>query len=494
NAGYVFGVDAKGNPERAARQRAAFAAAIRERIPGAVADQGVSAVLRWLDGSDDERVRADAHWEEASGGAANIGFRLDGENGLISQRSAVVAALAGEAGGERRACLVTGEMDVPARLHPSIKGVLGAQSSGADIVSFNQHSFRSHGWKQGSNAPVGDRAAFAYTTALNHLLGRDSRQRLQVGDATTVFWAEREHPMENLVAAWLGEPPRDDPDRNTEALRSLYAAPRSGTLAVSDDDDTPFYVLGLAPNAARIAVRHWWRGTAGELAAHIRQHFEDLRIDRGPRDPATLSIFRILVATAALGKAENIRPNLAGAFLRAVLEDDPYPRELLGAALLRIRADRQVTYPRAALIKGWLNREARRAPDPHTLEVSVSLDPTNPNRAYRLGRLFAVLERAQEESSPGVNATIRDRYFGAAATTPVTVFPRLLILKNHHLKKMDNRGRVVNLEKLIGEIVDGIDDYPPILSLPDQGQFSIGYYHQRQSFFAPRDTQPQPEA
>jgi len=496
NAGYVFGVDAKGNPERAARQRAAFAAAIRERIPGAVDDEGVSAVLRWLEGGDDERMRSDPQWEEASQGAANIGFRLDGENGLVSQRPAVVAALAGEAGGrrERRACLVTGEEDVPARLHPSIKGVLGAQSSGANLVSFNLAAFNSHGREQGGNAPVGERATFAYTTALNHLLGRESRQRLQVGDATTVFWAEREHPMEDLVAAWLGEPPRDDPDRNTEALRSLYAAPHTGTLAVNDEDDTPFYVLGLAPNAARIAVRHWWRGTAGELAAHIRQHFEDLRIVRGPRDPETLSIFRLLVAAAVLGKAENIRPNLAGAFLRAVLDDAPYPRELLGAAMLRIRADRQVTYPRAALIKACLHREARRAPDPHTLEVSVSLDPANPNRAYRLGRLFAVLERAQEEASPGINATIRDRYFGAAATTPVTVFPRLLILKNHHLKKMDNRGRVVNLEKLIGEIVNGIDEYPAILSLPDQGRFSIGYYHQRQSFFAPRDTQPQPEA
>ena len=495
NAAYVFGADAKGNAERASLQRSAFAAAIRERLPGAESDEGVSAVLRWLEGGDDARVRGDRLWPEASQGAANIGFRLEGEHGLISQRPAVLAALArGDGDRERARCLATGEMDVPSRLHPSIKGVMGAQSSGASLVSFNLPAFNSHGREQGANAPVGERATFAYTTALNHLLGRESRQRIQLGDATTVFWAERAHVAEDFFAAWLGEPARDDPDRNTEALRALYAAPQTGTLAVDAADETKFYVLGLAPNAARIAVRHWWEGTTGKLAANIRQHFHDLEIVRSPRDPETLSLFRLLLGTAALGKAENIRPNLAAAFLRAVLDDAPYPRELLSAALLRIRAEREVTYPRAALIKAWLNREARRVPDPHTLEVSVSLDPSNPSPAYRLGRLFAVLERAQEEANPGINATIRDRYFGAAATTPVTVFPRLLKLNNHHLGKLDNRGRAVNLDKMIGGIVDGIDEYPALLSLADQGRFSIGYYHQRQSFFTPKDTLTQPEA
>jgi CRISPR-associated protein Csd1 len=252
---------------------------------------------------------------------------------------------------------------------------------------------------------------------------------------------------------------------------------------VDETDATPFYVLGLSPNAARISVRYWWTGTAGELAGNIRRHFDDLEIVRSPRDPETLSVFRLLVNTAALGKADNIRPNLSGAVVQAVLEGRPYPRELLSAVLQRIRAEREITHPRAALIKACLLREARRAPHPDTPEVTVSLDENNPDTAYRLGRLFAVLERLQEAANPGLNATIRDRYYGAASTMPVMVFPRLLKLGGHHLAKLDSAGQRVHLDRLIGQIHHGVQDYPALLSLPEQGRFSIGYYHQRQSFF-----------
>ncbi|MBA3968893.1 MAG: type I-C CRISPR-associated protein Cas8c/Csd1 [Gemmatimonadetes bacterium] len=493
NAGYVLGMDAKGKPERARQQHAAFVTAIRERIADAEQDEGVNAVLQFLESGDFAPVFADPLWPEVAEGAVNLSFRLESATELVCQRPAVIAAVQGDGAGEQAdgpMCLVTGTPDTPARLHPSIKGVAGAQSSGASIVSFNLGAFNSYGKEQGGNAPVGERATFAYTTALNHLLARNSRQRLMLGDATTIFWAERAHALEDMLAAWLGEPPKDNPDQNTEALKALYESSRSGAFAINEQDNTRFYVLGLAPNAARISVRHWWNGTAGELAFHIRQHFDDLRIvyDR-PGEAPHLSVFRLLVSTASLGKAENIRPNLAAAVVRSILEGTAYPRELLGAAVQRIRAERgAVTYPRAALIKAWLAREARlQAPQPTTPEVNVSLDPNNPNAAYRLGRLFAVLERAQEAASPGLNATIRDRYFGAASATPVTVFPRLLKLNTHHLSKLENRGQAVNLEKQIGQIIDGVDDFPALLSLPDQGRFSIGYYHQRQAFFARRD-------
>lgn len=490
NAAYVLGVDTKGNAGRAAIQHAAFVAAVRAAAV-ASGDEGARAVLAFLERGDFAALFAHPVWPEVTG-AENLSFRLRGDTGLVCQRPAVRALLAGReaeeqgSDGDVEVCLVTGRSARPARLHPSIKGVWGAQVAGANIVSFNLDAFNSHGRKQGFNAPVSEEATFAYTTALNWLLRPDSPQRMQVADASVVFWAQRQSAMETAITAFFSEPPKDDPDRNTVAVRALLAAPHTGSLTFEEEDENRFYVLGLAPNAARIAVRFWYPTTVSALVKRIRRHFEDVRIVRGPRDPEVLSIFRLLVSTAVLGKAENIRPNLAGATFLAILQGAPYPRELLAAAVQRCRAEREVTYPRAALIKACLNRSGSAESSPSSMEVSVSLDESNTNTGYRLGRLFSVLERAQEEASPGLNATIRDRYIGAASTTPVTVFPRLLKLSVHHLAKLDNRGRAVNLEKRIGEVVGGIDEFPALLTLPDQGRFYIGYYHQRQDFFKPR--------
>lgn len=488
NVAYVLGFDTKGNAERAATQHAAFVAAVRSAAVRSE-DEGARAVLAFLERGDFAALFVHPVWPEVTG-ADNLSFRLRGDTGLVCQRPAVRALLldgeADAAGGDATVCLVTGRDARPARLHPAIKGVWGAQSAGANIVSFNRAAFNSYGRKQGFNAPVSEEATFAYTTALNWLLRPDSPQRMQVADASVVFWAQRQSEMETAITAFFSEPPKDDPDRSTTAVRTLLAAPRTGSLTFEQEDENRFYVLGLAPNAARIAVRFWYPTTVARLAEQIRRHFEDIRIVHGPRDAEVLSLFRLLVSTATLGKAENIRPNLAGATFLAILQGAPYPRELLAAAVQRCRAERDVTYPRAALIKAYLSRLGAAESSPSSTEVSVSLDKSNTNVGYRLGRLFSVLERTQEEANPGLDATIRDRYFGAASSTPVTVFPRLIKLSTHHLAKLDNRGRAVNLEKLVGEIVDGVNEYPALLSLQDQGRFSIGYYHQRQDFFKPR--------
>jgi len=393
----------------------------------------------------------------------------------------------------RGICLVTGDKDVPiAKNEIVIKGVWGSQTSGANIVSFNERAFESYGKRnrQGENAPIGRYASFAYTTALNYLLRKDSPQRLQVGDATTVFWAEKPTELETGIVDIFGEPRKDDPDQNLRAVTSLYKAVDSGLLE-NDEGKTHFFVLGLAPNAARVAIRFWYQCTVAEMATRIRRHFDDLAIERSQRDPPYLSLFRLLVSVATLGKADNIPPNLGGDLIRSVLEDLPYPQTLLAAAVRRIRAEHEVTYARAALIKACINRATRYANPQTKEELKMSLDEANRNVGYRLGRLFAVLEKIQEEANPGINATIRDRYYGAAASAPVTVFSTLLRLKNHHLAKLENRGRAVNLEKRIGEIVDGLGDFPAQLSLADQGRFAIGYYHQRQDFFKKIDNQPQ---
>lgn len=479
NPGYLFGMDGKGKPERAREQHQAFIEAIRSHF-GQCDDAGIRAALAFLERGDFSKVFAHPHWAEILETGANLTFRLEGDACPVCEREAVAAVLSAveqENDVESALCLVSGEADVIERLHPSVKGVWGAQSSGANVVSFNLDAFSSYGKSQGSNAPVGKRAAFAYTTALNHLLAKGSRQRIQVGDASTVFWcATPGHPMEEMFPRFFGEPDKDNPDQGVNAIATLLNAPKTGAGSF-EDDGTRFYVLGLAPNAARIAVRFWHVKTVGELAVNIRKHFNDLAIDHAPHEPETLSLFRLLAATATLGKAENIPPNLGGDVMRSIIERQPYPQTLLAGAIRRIRAEQEITYPRAAIIKACINRQSGKE------ELKVSLDENSINTAYRLGRLFAVLERVQERASPNINATIRDRYYGAASSTPVTVFSTLLKLKNHHLAKLDNKGEAVNYEKLLGQIMDGIAEFPAQLGIQDQGRFAIGYYHQRQAFF-----------
>jgi len=469
---------------RAIEQHHCFISTIRERFGPEPADEGVAAVLRYLEGSCYDSLYEHPAWPEIEASGANLSFQLEGESCLVCERPAVVTALQKLSHGgakDVQTCLVSGLVDEPARLHTAIKGVYGAQTSGANIVSFNLPAFKSYGKDQSFNAPVGKRAEFAYTTALNHLLRKGSSQRLQVGDASTVFWAEKRHEFEDVFTSLFGEPPKGEPEQDYKQLVATFRAPEIGAPPQLDPA-TRFFVLGLAPNAARIAVRFWYAGNVGDLAGKLEQHFDDIAMIHSPKQPSYLSLFRLLVATAAQGKAENIPPNLAGEFMKAILTGAPYPQALLGAAIRRCRAEREVIYPRASLIKAILARAARYYQKIEK-EVDVSLDTSNSNVGYRLGRLFAALEKIQEEANPGINATIRDRFYGSASATPVAAFPHLMKLKNHHLSKLENRGRAVNLEKLIGEIMDNLDEFPPHMGLADQGRFAVGYYHQRQAFF-----------
>lgn len=477
--------------EKAKKQQKCFINRILDSFSDSQPDQGISAVLQFLETGDYETVTSRPEWAEIEERGLNLSFQLKGDANLVCQRPAVVDAITrqtmSDAGGEQAVCIVTGKDDSIARLHTAIKGVWDAQTSGANIVSFNRPAFNSYGKDQGLNAPVGKTAEFAYTTALNILLAKQSRQRIQVGDASTVFWAQRSHPMEEIFADLFSYQAPSNSTQEGAQVSALYSAPTVGA-PVLIDDPTRFYVLGLAPNAARIAVRFWHEGTVGETAEHLRRHFDDCAIVHGPNQPAHLSLFRLLATTALQGDSKNIQPNLAGPTMMSILGGTPYPRTLLASAVRRARAERDIPYPRVALIKAVLTRNARFYKQKEK-EVGMSLDTTNVNPGYCLGRLFAVLERAQEFASPGLNATIRDRFYGAASSTPVAVFPHLMKLKNHHIAKLDNKGLAVNLEKEIGRIFDSFgNDFPTHLSLPDQGRFAIGYYHQRQAFFKKSET------
>ena len=501
---YVLGVDTKGKPERVVQQHALFVARIEALPQSAQDDIGIQAVLKFLGSINLQQLEAQPSWEQAREINAVLSFRLHGDVDLVCQRPAVVnAALNVTTDQEvrRSMCLVTGNDAPIQRLHTAIKGVWGAQSSGANIVSFNARAFESYGKtdRQGENAPVSQAAAFAYTTALNHMLRKDSTQRIQVGDASTVFWSDRDSEFESIAADIFGDPPKDDPDHGSHAVRVLFKAIHSGQYGGGDDENR-FHVLGLAPNAARISIRFYHCLPLTELGTRIGRYFKDLEMVRGQYDPQYPSLKRLLQAVCLAtssqpnGDIDRLPPNLGGAIVDAVFAgpDVPYPGMWLNAAVGRCRAEQDVNYYRASAIKACLNRQIRRSSSsftsttqPYEKEFLPMLDFTNTNPAYRLGRLFAVLERIQDSSAGGpgnINSTIRDRYYGAASSTPVAVFTTLLRLKNAHLKKL-TLGQSTWFEKLVGEILDAVSDFPKHLSLPDQGRFALGYYQQRQDFF-----------
>lgn len=491
---YVLGLDDKGKQERTVQCHAAFIEQMQ--CYGDSSDKGLKAVLAFLKSREGEKVRSRDDWPEICG--TNLVFRLDGTPGFIHDRDAACRAWENyqnqqetELSGQ---CLVSGKDHQPlARLHPSIKGVRGAQSSGAAIVSFNKNAFESYGKAQSFNSPVSKTAAFAYTTALNFLLAANSRQKITIGDTTYIFWAERPSPAEAFFAN-LFDPPeksekksadRDD-QQTTNQIRGLLKAIRDGRKAADFlpelDEEVQFYILGLAPNASRLSVRFWEANSLGTLLARVGKHFEQLAIVRQfDNEPEFPPLWRLLCQTATLGKAENISPVLAGGLARAILTGCPYPQNLLTIVLERIRAEHSVTYFRAALLKAYLIRNQK------IKEVPVSLDQNRTDRPYLMGRLFAVLEKAQEEAIPNANATIKDRYLAAAAATPAQVFHMLLKNSANHIAKLKKdpkkKGWAKRYDIMTQEIIAGFSDYPKTQTSEEQGLFMIGYYHQRKDFF-----------
>ena len=426
---------------------------------------------------------------------ANFVFKLDGDREYIHDRQEAInvwlKTIAPKADANKAVCLDTGKNEPFMNLHPSIKGVYGGQSSGGSIVSFNADAYTSYGKSQGENAPVSEMAAFAYTTALNYLLRRENNQCISIGDTSTVFWAvaddgQTAQQVESLFAFMLNMP-ADDGQQAAQIKPVLDKIAKGRPLnefAPDLDPETRFFVLGLAPNAARLSIRYWLDTTFGQLANHISEHFQDLSLNPLPwREPP--SVWRLLIQTAVQGKSENIPPQLAGELMRAIITGQPYPRMLLAQLIQRIRSDGDINGIRVAMIKAIIQRDFRKGLIQE--EVPVSLDLSSTHTAYRLGRLFAVIERIQEAAlGRDLNSTVTDKYYGTASTVPFSVFPRLLGGSQNHLTKLrkDKPGYAVNLKKDLAEIIAGIENsFPRHLSVEEQGRFAIGYYHQKQSYF-----------
>lgn len=432
----------------------------------------------------------------------NIVFRLDAERfEFLHERPAAQCIWANRCevqGGGQGLCLATGERGPIAPIHPVVKGVRGAQSSGAQIISFNEAAFRSYGKEKGSNAPVSERAAFAYTTALNALLSPDSRQRVQIGDATTVFWAEAAESEEETQAAedifsMLVAARPSDGQEAAKVRTKLLAVAKGRPLAdvaPSVQEHTRIFVLGLAPNAARLSIRFWHEDSIGRLVDRLREHWQDLRIEP---TPATWppEVWQLLRETGIQRKAGNAPPMLVGALMRAILTGGRYPRSLLAAVVGRIRADKEVNPNRVAICRAVLARDCRLQPGEEGVPP-VTLHEDSNDIAYNLGRLFAAYTYT-EKSVAQRNASIRDKYVGAASATPLRVFPVLMRGYEHNRSALAKGGgrkaaSGVRAEKAVGRIVGRLpSELPRSLGLEEQARFFIGYYHQEEAFYAKSD-------
>lgn len=426
-------------------------------------------------------------------------FQIEGKPGFVHDLPAVRSwwdrQQAGKADGVVGQCLVSGEETTLALLHdPAIKGVTGAQSAGAKLVSFNCPSFTSYGKDQAYNSPVSTKVAFRYTNALNALLSgpQSSRHRVQIGDATTVFWTEAPTETESVLAVFLsgdfeeeqGRRVKDAPAQDeglVKKLKSFMEVLRQGGGALpafGDEPSTKFYILGLSPNAARISLRFWHMDTLGGMIGHLKAHFDDLSLQRSRDvDPEFPALWMLLRQTAR--ESKDIPPLLSGPLMRSILTGALYPVSFYSAILNRIRADRDISYLRTAIIKAFLNRN-------HDYALPMSLDPERKESAYLLGRLFGALEKTQRDALGDINAGIRDRFYSGASATPASVFPRLMRTYQHHLAKLEG-GFKVNRERLVQEIYNGLTEIPKHLSLESQGLFAVGYYHQMRDFYTKRE-------
>ena len=500
NSAYLLGADEKGKPERS-KQCFEACAALHHKLLDGVDSPAAKAMLAYFDHWDP--AQAAEHpllapvWKDLAG-SANLIFgyeAADHSHILVNDDPAVQAAWqahygAATADAATVQCLITGK-EAPATLvHPAIKGVMGAQSSGAALVSFNAPAFCSYGHEQGENAPVSEYAAFAYTTALNRLIAdRDHCKR--VGDTTIVCWAENAEPVyQDAMSMFLFGADESTGIQEADVSAALKRLAAGQTVPFLDKELAPdqhFYVLGLAPNAARLSVRFFLRDTFGAFAQNLQKHADALEIIRPAYDKhETLSVWALAMETVNRNeRSPSPAPQLAGDLLRAVLTGGRYPATLLNGVTLRIRAEQEVTRGRAAILKAYY---LRNYPTELNKEIfTVSLNEST-NVPYILGRLFSVLEAVQSDANPGINATIKDRYFNSACATPALVFPTLVKLAQKHLQKLPD-GRAVFYNKQITELMALVPEsgYPTRLSLPDQGKFEIGYYHQTQKRFTKKN-------
>lgn len=503
NSSYILGVSLKKGEDDAEREKRrnkdikCFEACreLHHSMLDGMEYPAAKAVLNFLDKWEPQKAEENnlvAQYAKEILSGANMVFRF---NGGYVHDDPQLASVWQKANAKQKdnigQCLVTGALDEIQNTHPAIKGVQGAQSSGAALVSFNAFAFCSYNKEQNQNAPVGKYAAFAYTAALNHLL-KDRKNVHRIGDAAVVCWAENADKQYEEFAADLffgdGDGDQSDEQRLSALQASVELLAKGLPCRELDlDPERKFYILGISPNAARLAVRFFYCDSFGNIVKNIKAHYDRLEIVRPSYDKyPMLPLWKLLSATVnPSAKDKTPNPAMAGAVARAVFSGGRYPASILECTFLRIRAEREITRERAAIIKAYYLRNPNEKCPKEVL--TVSLNENSKNIPYTLGRLFSVYEEIQQAANPGINTTIKDRYFGSAAAMPATVFPILSNLAQKHLRKLSDAQRVyldkkvMTLKSVLGE------QYPAHMSLPEQGSFDLGYYHQTQARYTKKE-------
>ena len=492
NSSYILGVDNKGNGKRT---QECFEAAkgLHIKLLIDATDPAAKAICayfeRWNPQSADTVSAFALHKDDLLSGD-NLCFLY---HGAFAEEDPEIRAIWQNAYNrnseeETEYCLVTGRKTCPEPVHPAIKNVRDAQSSGAALVSFNAPAFCSFGKEQNANAPVSKYAAFAYTTALNQLLA-DRKHVKVIGNTTVVYWAKDAEPQYQDVFAALFD--GGDDTVSSEELNALMDSVAAGKpykfdgLPVSPEND--FFILGISPNAARLSVRFFYRRSFGEIVQNLKRHYDNVRIVSDGRNKwEDIPLWALLRETVNQKSSDKSPlPQLAGDVTKSMLAGGCYPETLMNQVMLRIRAEHDITRGKAGIIKAYLIRNTENLPNRESImEVAnVSLNEESAYTPYVLGRLFAVLEGTQQAANPGINATIKDRFFNSACATPAAVFPILLKLSNSHLKKLD-QGKSVYWSKQIGTLIELLGmDFPAHQTLQEQGAFILGYYHQTQKRF-----------
>lgn len=485
--GYVLAYAGEKGQEQADKQHASFTAKVNELKQALPDDAGVTAVAAFLSSAEEKsKVMQVANWAEcAKVKGCNLSFRLVDEAVDLVCQSKAVREYVSQANQtqsdnvQKGICLVTGKAAPIARLHNAVKGV---NAKPAPFASVNLSAFESYGKEQGFIFPVGEQAMFEYTTALNTLLA--SENRFRIGDVTAVCWGAKRTPLEESLASMINGGGKDKPDEHIDAVKTLYKSLYNGQYQKPDGKEK-FYLLGLSPNSARIVVRFWHETTVAALSESIAAWYDDLQMVRGENSPYPeyMPLPRLLGNLVLDGKMENLPSDLIAQVTDAALNNRVLPVSLLQAALRRNKAEQKITYGRASLLKAYINRAIRAGRLKNMKELTMSLDRNRQDIGYVLGRLFAVLEKTQAEANPGLNATIADRYFGSASSTPIAVFGTLMRLLPHHLNKLEFEGRAVQLQWEIRQILEHCQRFPNHLNLEQQGLFAIGYYHETQFLF-----------
>lgn len=492
NSQYVFGYSDKGDMEGMRKYFNTFQAKVREiynRFPNNEVMKALYAFYLQEPSDMLEIMKNDPLWTDISKNLNKkysiFSFLIEGDMEIAASKREIIKQECEDDQTEENLCLITGSHGKTAEITTATM-IPGSQAT-AKLVAFQVNSgYDSYGKTKGYNAPISEEAEFAYTTALNHLLRSGSHNKFMVGTRTYLFWAssnsEASKKTEDSLFALLGYPDDDDnPDKRIKLVRDTFISIYSGKMSANKDDK--FFILGLAPNSARIAVVYWSELPLREFAHLISKHFIDMEIvDSRKEKKPYIGLHPILRSISLEGKSSNAAPNLPDAVVKSIFQGLPYPASLFQACIRRIRAEQSINIVRAAIIKAYLNR----LNDNNNKKLNIMLDIENNNQGYLCGRLFAVLDKIQEDAN-GIHS-IRERYMNSASATPAMVFATILNLSTHHLEKL-NVGKQIFYEKLKQEIISKLDanGFPAHLDLQDQGRFFVGYYHQRQEFFMSKD-------